>query len=118
MQTTRLKGLFWTLSANPAPTFIRYPESVDVILPAVWQVKSDAPSYVLPKAHVSYSTETDVQEGDNSHPQTQNQGECLRPLHLVLQGKDLLTHGDKETIRLLTRQMGQNYSVTFEQHWM
>lgn len=49
---------------------------------------------MLSKAHVSNSTEADVKEGDDAHPQIQNMDETLRPLHLVLQGKNLPTHRD------------------------
>ena len=76
----------------------------DVNLPAVGQVECDATTYVLTKAHISNSTEADVEEGDDAHSQIQNQGETLRPLHLVLQRKNLPTHRDKNTTRLLTRQ--------------
>lgn len=58
--------------------------NTDVIIPAVGQVESDAPSYVLSKAHVSYGAKADVEEGDDAHPQVENQEEPLRPLHLVL----------------------------------
>lgn len=58
-------------------------------LPTVWQVEGDAASYVLSEAHVSDGAEADVEEGDDAHPQVQDQGEALRPLHLVLQGKNL-----------------------------
>lgn len=63
----------------------------DVILPTVWQVESDAPPYVLSKADVPYSAQADVEEGDDAHPQIQNRRELLRPLHLILQRKDLST---------------------------
>lgn len=91
-------------AANQTPISICNLGNVDVILPAVWQVESDAPSYVLSKAHISYGTEADVEEGDDAHPQIQNPRETLRPLHLVLQGKNLPTHGDKDTTRLLPGQ--------------
>lgn len=62
-----------------------------VVLPAVWQVESDAPTYVLSKAHVADGAEADVEEGDNAHAQIENQGERLRPMHLVFQRKNLPT---------------------------
>lgn len=73
---------------------------VGVSSPAVGQVQSDAPSYVRSEAHVANGSQADVEEGDDAHPQIQNQRETLRPLHLVLQGKNLSTHRD--TTRLLT----------------
>ncbi len=56
-------------ATNQGPTSICDPGNVDVILPAVWQVESDAPSYLVSKAHISYGAEADVEEGDNAHPQ-------------------------------------------------
>lgn len=91
-------------ATNQGSTSICDPGNVDVILPAVWQVESDAPSYVLSKAHISYGAEADVEEGDDAHPQIQNRDESLRPLHLVLQGKNLPIRGDKNTTRLLIGQ--------------
>lgn len=85
--------------------------NVDVILPAVWQVESDAPIYVLPKAHISYGAEADVEKGDDAHPQIQNWDETLRPLHLVLQGKNLQTHRHNQTVN---RTMDQNELTTYE----
>lgn len=39
-----------------------------LVHPAVWQVESDAPSYMFSEAHVSYSAQADVEEGDDAHP--------------------------------------------------
>lgn len=55
-------------------------------LPAVGQIKGDAPADVLPKAHVAYSAKADVEEGDNGHAHVQDQAELLRILHFILQG--------------------------------
>lgn len=90
----------------------------DVFLPAVWQVESDAASYSISKAHVSDGAEADVEEGDDAHPQIQNGHETLRPLHLVLQGKNLPTE------REVSRKTDCNSCIvcepspplTFEQH--
>jgi len=67
-----------------------------VYSPAVWQIESDAPTYMLPKAHVAYSTEADVEEGDDAHPQVQNQVETLSPVHFILQRKHLTMQQDKQ----------------------
>lgn len=57
---------------------------------------------MLSKAHVSYGTQADVEESDDAHPQIQNGDEFLRPLHLILQGKNLHTHRDRKTATLLS----------------
>lgn len=95
--------------------------NVGVILPAVWQVESDAPSYVLSKAHISYGTEADVEERDDAHPQIQNRDESLRLLHLVLQGKNLPTQRDNRTVnRTMDRDecviCESSSPLTFEQY--
>lgn len=66
------------------PASVCNPGGDDVILPAVGQVECDAAPYVLPKAHVSDSTEADVEERDDAHAYVEHQGEFLTPLHLVL----------------------------------
>lgn len=72
-----------------------------MVVPAVWQVESDAATYVLSKAHISNGPQADVEKGDNAHPQIQDGEETLRFLHLVLQGKNLLTQEGRNDSRLL-----------------
>lgn len=74
----------------------RHEPGVGVILPAVRQVESDAPANVVSKAQISNGTQADVEEGDDAHPQIQHGDEGLRPLHLVLQRKNLPTQRDKD----------------------
>lgn len=64
---------------------------------------------MLSKAHISNGTQADVEEGDDAHPQIQNGDETLRPLHLVLQRKNLPTQRDD-----VNRTMEHNEHATCE----
>lgn len=78
--------------------FQHHHQDADVVSPAVGQVQSDAATYVRSEAHVSNGSQADVEKGDDAHPQIQNAGEALRPLHLVLQGKNLQNPGKTSTV--------------------
>lgn len=71
-------------------------QDADVVSPAVGQVEGDAATYVRSEAHVANGSQADVEKGDDAHPQIQDAGEALRPLHLVLQGKNLQNRGGRQ----------------------